>query len=75
MGRLIVTMGRFASGSATLVQTLMRHDLVDDYRLLVYPIVLGRGKRLFRDGPRSPLSLVDATTFSSGVIGLRYSKA
>ncbi len=50
-------------------------DLVDDFRLLVYPVLLGSGKGLFRDGHASTLSLVDATTFSSGVIGLRYSKA
>jgi len=42
-------------GSATLVQTLMRHDLIDEYRLLVYPIVLGSGKRLFPEGRPMPM--------------------
>jgi dihydrofolate reductase len=47
-------------GSANLVQTLAKHDLVDEYRLMVYPIVLGAGKRLFQDGqPRTTLKLID----------------
>jgi dihydrofolate reductase len=47
-------------GSANLVQTLAQQDLVDEYRLMVYPIVLGAGKRLFQDGlPRTTLKLID----------------
>jgi dihydrofolate reductase len=46
-------------GSATLVQTLMRHDLVDRYRLLIYPLVLGEGKRLFKEGNTVTLRLVE----------------
>ena len=42
--------GHSVYGSATLVQTLMQHDLVDRYRLLVYPVVVGKGKRLFDEG-------------------------
>ncbi len=59
-------------GSATLVQTLMLHDLVDRYRLLVYPVVLGKGKRLFREGTTATLKLVETQTFSSGVVALIY---
>ncbi len=59
-------------GSATLVQTLMRHDLVDCYRLLVYPLVLGKGKRLFQEGSTATLKLVEARSFSSGVAALIY---
>ncbi len=59
-------------GSATLVQTLMQHDLVDRYRLLVYPVVLGKGKRLFQQGTTATLKLVATQAFSSGVAGLIY---
>lgn len=59
-------------GSATLVQTLMEHDLVDRYRLLVYPLVLGKGKRLFREGIPATLKLLESRAFSSGVVALVY---
>jgi dihydrofolate reductase len=59
-------------GSATLVQTLMQHDLVDRYRLLVYPVVLGKGKHLFQEGTTATLKLVETRSFSSGVVALIY---
>jgi dihydrofolate reductase len=60
-------------GSATLAQTLMEHDLVDSYRLLVYPVVVGKGKRLFKDGSDlKRLKLVDNKTSSTGVAILTY---
>jgi dihydrofolate reductase len=59
-------------GSATLAQTLMQHDLVDRYRLLVYPVVLGQGKRLFKDGITATLRLLESRSFSSGVVALVY---
>jgi dihydrofolate reductase len=59
-------------GSATLVQTLMQYDLVDTYRLLVYPVVLGKGKRLFKDGTTATLKLVKSQSFSTGVAALIY---
>ncbi|HEX2916865.1 MAG TPA: dihydrofolate reductase family protein [Chloroflexia bacterium] len=59
-------------GSATLVQTLMQHDLVDRYRLLVYPVVVGEGKRLFKEDTTANLKLVEAQPFSSGVVALIY---
>jgi dihydrofolate reductase len=49
------------AGSATLVEALRQHDLVDEYRLMVHPIVLGRGKKLFRDGCDSTTLAVAAT--------------
>jgi dihydrofolate reductase len=62
-------------GSGDLLQTLMAHDLVDEYRLFVYPVVLGSGRRLFAEGalPRS-LKLVDATTTSTGVVVATYER-
>lgn len=62
-------------GSATLVQTLIQHDLVDRYRLLVYPVVLGKGKRLFQEGATATLKLVESKSFSSGVVALVYQPA
>jgi dihydrofolate reductase len=62
-------------GSGDLLQTLMAHDLVDEYRLFVYPVVLGSGRRLFGEGavPRS-LKLVDSTTTSTGVVVASYER-
>ncbi len=63
-------------GSGELIQTLMRHDLVDEYRLLVYPVLLGKGKRLFRDGNvRAALRLVDTKTTSTGIAIHTYESA
>lgn len=59
-------------GSGRLIQTLMQHDLVDRYRLLVYPLVLGEGQRLFEEGATTKLKLVESRSFSSGVVGLIY---
>lgn len=59
-------------GSATLVQALAQHKLVDYYRLLVYPVIIGRGKRLFQEGITETLDLVETRSFSSGVVGLIY---
>jgi dihydrofolate reductase len=60
------------AGSATLVQALMQHDLIDKYHFLIFPIVLGSGKRLFKDGSKAPLKLMEAKAFSSGVVLLSY---
>lgn len=60
------------TGSATLIQSLMQADLIDEYRLMVHPVVVGSGKRLFRDGSNTTLKLVETQTFSSGVVLLCY---
>jgi dihydrofolate reductase len=63
-------------GSANLVQTLMRHKLVDRYRLWVFPVVVGSGKRLFADGTiPSGLKLVDSKVSSTGVVIGTYEPA
>jgi dihydrofolate reductase len=59
-------------GSSVLVHTLIQHDLVDEYRLLLYPVVLGGGKKLFPDGVRVNLRLLETKTIPSGVTLLRY---
>ena len=60
-------------GSGELVQTLARHDLVDEYRLMIHPIVLGHGKRLFREGGTPVhLRLVDTKPTTTGVLLLTY---
>ncbi len=59
-------------GSANLIQTLIRHNLVDQYTLLVYPVVLGNGKRLFQEGTQTNLKLVETKTFPTGVTALIY---
>jgi dihydrofolate reductase len=60
------------AGSRTLVQTLMAHDLVDRYQLLVYPVVLGAGKRLFPDGVHRTLELVETRPYDSGAVLVVY---
>jgi len=70
-GKDIVT-----TGSMTVVRDLIAAGLVDEYRLFVYPIVLGRDERLFADATEVPrLRLVEAQPFRSGIVLLRYRTA
>jgi dihydrofolate reductase len=70
-GRDIVT-----TGSIILVHALVAAGLVDEYRLFLYPVVLGRGRRLFPEGTKIPsLRLVETRPFRSGVVLLRYRPA
>ncbi len=59
-------------GSATLVNKLLQAGLIDEIRLLVYPIVLGKGKRLFWEETEAKLELVKSKSFSKGVVLLTY---
>jgi len=61
-----------SDGSSVLVQELAKHDLIDEYLLHVYPIVLGGGKRLYPDGKRLDLTLVEAKPLPTGVLFMRY---
>ena len=63
------------SGSPTLVRSLLKDGLIDELRLMVHPVVVGSGKRLFEEGDRIALELVDSKTFSTGVVYLTYSPA
>jgi dihydrofolate reductase len=61
------------AGSCQLVQTLIKDDLVDEFRLMVYPVLLGKGKRLFEDGSvKRTLKLVEGKPVGSGIITLIY---
>jgi dihydrofolate reductase len=63
-------------GSGELIQTLMRHDLIDEYMLIVYPLVLGTGRHLFPDGGApGTLSLVDSAATTRGVLIATYEVA
>jgi dihydrofolate reductase len=60
-------------GSGDLAQTLMEHDLVDEYRLYYFPLHLGSGKKLFRDGTKpAALRLISTSSTKTGVIITRY---
>ncbi len=64
------------AGSLTLIETLRQHGLVDEYHLMIHPVVLGAGKRLFKDGtPPSDLELVDSRKVGPHVLVLTYRPA
>jgi dihydrofolate reductase len=63
-------------GSGKLVNTLMEHDLIDEYRLMIFPVVLGSGERLFGEGTEeTALELVGNDCFETGVVVLTYRPA
>jgi dihydrofolate reductase len=68
-GRDILT-----DGSSQLVRTLLHHDLVDELHVLLYPLTLGRGKRIWADDARTGFTLRSATPYPTGVVGLHYER-
>ena len=62
-------------GSSVLAQTLAQNDLIDEYILHVYPIVLGSGKRLYPEGKRLDFTLIEAKPLPTGVVFMRYRRA
>jgi dihydrofolate reductase len=66
----------YIPGSGNLAQSLMKQDLIDEYRLWIHPIMLGSGKRLFADGVvPANLKLIDSQTTGSGIVILAYRPA
>ncbi len=65
----------FTDGSSQLVHTLLQHDLVDELHLLLYPLSVGGGKRLFPDGAHARFALQATKPYPSGVVGLHYTRA
>ncbi|MGZ4431426.1 MAG: dihydrofolate reductase family protein, partial [Gaiellales bacterium] len=64
--------GDLVLGGGDLAATFMRLDLIDEYRLYIHPVVIGRGKPLFQPDVRITLQLAEARTFGNGVVLLRY---
>jgi dihydrofolate reductase len=63
-------------GSTELVQTLIEHNLIDEFQMMIDPVVVGGGKRLFReDGTLTPLRLVDSQVTTTGAIMTTYAPA
>jgi dihydrofolate reductase len=67
--------GDLMLGGADLAATFMRLDLIDEYRIYVHPIVIGRGKRMFEPADvQLPLRLAEHRSFGNGVVLLRYER-
>lgn len=62
-------------GSVGLINSLLPHGLIDRFHILVYPVVLGTGARLFLDGAKADLEFVESRTFPKGVVALVYDRA
>ena len=63
-----------SDGSSQLVHALLEHDLLDEVHLLLYPLALGGGKRLFPEGTHTTFALKEAKPYPSGVVGLHYER-
>ena len=67
--------GDLGLGGADLLSSFLKHDLVDEFRLYLHPVVLGAGRRLFPAGVAVPLQLVETRPFDNGVVLTRYARA
>ena len=76
VGKLKAQSGKnlYLDGSSVLVHTLIQAELVDEFSLLVYPVALGSGKKLFPDGTRQNFKLLESRPFPSGVVLMRYGR-
>jgi dihydrofolate reductase len=61
-------------GSSQLVRLLLEHDLIDELHLHVYPLLLGRGKRIFPEHGHAGFTLLDSHAYPTGVVGLKYAR-
>jgi len=59
-------------GSGELTRTLLQHGLIDEFRVLVYPVAVGAGGHLFENIEKIPMKLLEAKTFGTGVVALHY---
>jgi dihydrofolate reductase len=66
--------GDLALGGANLAATFLRHELVDEFRIYVHPVVIGRGRPLFSPDARLKLRLLETQTFGNGVVLVRYGR-
>ncbi len=66
--------GILTDGSCLLVQTMLEHDLVDQVNLLIFPVIVGGGKRIFPEGLLRSFKLLDATTTPNGIVIVRYQR-
>lgn len=64
--------GDMIVGGPVLAESFRRHDLIDEYKIFVHPVLVGGGRRLFEEGPPADLRLVETRTFGNGVVLLRY---
>jgi len=62
-------------GSGNLIQTLLKHDLVDEFRLKIYPVTIGKGKRLFAEGTPAGFRLFGSKTSTNGEIVVTFDRA
>jgi dihydrofolate reductase len=64
----------FTDGSSQLVHTLLKNDLVDELHLLVYPLTVGKGKRLFPEGVHQKFKVLESKAYPTGVVGIHYTR-